>query len=471
VTMIRRMMSRRVVLASLAGAWRQAVGQEARKPNLVVILADDMGYGDIGCYGSPDVPTPNIDALAKAGARFTDGYVSCAVCSPSRVALLTGRYQQRFGHEFNSGDAAREALVGFGLPASATILPQMLKPHGYRSAIFGKWHLGVRKGFHPLERGFDEFVGFLEGGNDFLTEKTPKGRIAKVRGEGEAMPKKRRAVLLRGTEPVEDEGYLTELFAAEAVRFISENRNRPFFLYVPFNAIHTPLQATAKYLDRFPNIRNEKHRMLAAMTSALDDAVGAILTKLREAGLERSTLVVFLSDNGCPVMTGAGTNGPLNGEKVTYYEGGIRVPFAMRWPGRIPAGEVYRQPVVSRDIVPTFLAAAGIRPPVEFDGVDLLPYLNGRAGPPHDALYWRAGNGRAIRKGKWKLVEFGDTYSRLYDLSADVGEKADLSAKHPDVVSELRGMWKAWSDRMAKPAWPPRFREVTVNGETLNWEL
>ncbi len=331
------MLTRRGFLGALAAA---------RKPNLVLILADDMGYGDIGCYGSKDVPTPHLDALAQGGVRFTDGYVSCAVCSPSRAALLTGRYQQRFGHEFNSGPMEREAEVGFGLPVGEKILPDLLRSAGYRSIAIGKWHLGVRPGFHPLDRGFDEFFGF-PAGRRVVASDGDRGRLAE-----------RADPIRRGKEPVAEDRYLTDAFADEAVRFIERNRARPFFVYLAPNAIHTPLHALEKYVDRVAGIADEKHRMLAAMTVALDDAVGLLAGKLRELGLERDTLFVFLSDNGCPVSTGAGTNAPLNGEKVTYFEGGIRVPWIMRWPGRIPTGKVYREPVVSRDLMPTFLAAA-----------------------------------------------------------------------------------------------------------------
>lgn len=457
------MLTRRSFLAAALAA--------QRPPNLVVILADDMGYGDLGCYGSPDVPTPHIDALARAGTRFTDAYVSCAVCSPSRVALLTGRHQQRYGHEFNSGPLEREAEVGFGLPAAAKILPQYLQPAGYRSAAIGKWHLGARPGFHPLERGFDEFFGFLGGGNAFITTRTPGGRAVASDGDGGRVPTRRADPIRRGHAPVEEDRYLTDALAGEAVSFIEKNKTKPFFLYFAPNAIHTPLHALDRYLDRVAGITSEKHRLLAAMTVALDEATGSIMAKLRETGLERDTLVVFLSDNGCPVMTGAGSNGPLNGEKVTYFEGGIRVPFIMHWPGRVPAGLVYRQPVVSRDIVPTFLAAARIKTPATaFDGVDLLPFLrNGRT--PHPALFWRAGQGRAVRQGRWKLVEFGDRHSWLFDLAADPGERNDVAARHPAVVRELRAAWQRWSGTMAAPAWPPRYREVTVNGVKVNWEL
>ncbi|MBY0506942.1 MAG: sulfatase-like hydrolase/transferase [Bryobacteraceae bacterium] len=459
-------LTRRLFLASSMAASAQAT----RRPNLIIILADDMGYGDIGCYGSPDVPTPHIDALAKGGTRFTDAYVSCAVCSPSRAAMLTGRYQHRFGHEFNSGPMEREAEINFGLPFAEKILPQYLKPAGYRSMAIGKWHLGVRPGYHPQERGFDEFFGFLTGGNDFITRQTPHGRAVGSDGDGGKIPAERRDPIRRGNQPVEESRYLTDAFGDEAVQFIHRNQTKPFFLYLAPNAIHTPLHALDKYIDRVAGIKNEKHRLLAAMTVALDDTVGAVVAKLRAMKLESNTLIVFLSDNGCPVVTGAGTNGPLNGEKATYFEGGIRVPFILHWPGQVPGGKLDRRPVVSRDILPTFLAAARITSTAKFDGVNLLPFLRNEA-LPHQALFWRAGQGRAVRKGKWKLVEFGDRFSQLFDLEADVGERRDLSAQHPEVVQDLRASWQAWSAEMAKPAWPPRFRELIVNGVKANWEL
>jgi arylsulfatase A-like enzyme len=206
------------------------------------------------------------------------------------------------------------------------------------------------------------------------------------------------------------------------------------------------------------------------MTVALDDAVGAVMGKLKATGLDKKTMVVFLSDNGCPEETGAGTNGPLNGEKVTYYDGGIRVPFIVHWPGKVAAGKVYRKPVVSRDIIWTFLDGAGLEAKTVRDGVSLLPFLRNN-GTPHEALFWRAGKARAIRKGKWKLVEFGDQISQLFDLETDIGEKTDLSSEHPETVTELRAAWQKWSDEMARPAWPPRYRKLTVNGVELNWEL
>ncbi len=462
------------MLGALAGA-ATAYGQRKRKPNLLLILADDLGYGDIGCYGSPDVPTPNIDSIAKSGIRFTDGYVSAAVCSPSRAALLSGQYQQRFGHEFNSGPPEREAEVGFGLPKGVRIFPQYLKAAGYTSAALGKWHLGVRPGYHPLERGFDEFYGFLPGANDYITTATNGGHAIES-GEYSAHIKDRRdKPVMRGTRIVDEDRYFTDALGAEASAFIARNRENPFFLYLAFNAVHTPLHATENFLDRFAHIANERHRYLAAMTASMDYAVGNVLRTVRDSGLENDTMIVFLSDNGCPVVTGAGTNAPLSGEKVTYYEGGIRVPFLMQWKGQIPAGIGYGEPVVSRDILPTFLAAAGVAAPADtaFDGVDLLPFLTGKkkGQAPHETLYWRAGEARATRRGKWKLLEQGTRFTRLFDLSTDAGEKKDVSAAHPEIVHQLRAAWAGWNVRLRDPAWPPRYRELTVNGTTLNWEL
>lgn len=468
------MTTRRAALGTLLGGAAAGLAAEGRKPNLIVILADDMGYGDVGCYGSPDVPTPHIDSIARNGVRFTDGYVSAAVCSPSRAALLTGRYQQRFGHEFNSGPVPRETEIGFGLSHKEKIIPQLIKPAGYVSGAFGKWHLGVRPGYHPLERGFDEYFGFLPGGNDYITAKTTGARSVAADGRDGRVPIRRANALVRGKEVVEDDRYFTDALGAEAVSFIDRHKNQPFFLYLAFNAIHTPLQATEKYLSRFTGISNEKHRMLAAMTAAMDDAIGGVLAQVRQQGLDKDTMIVFLSDNGCPEQTGAGTNGPLNGEKVSYFEGGIRVPFMMQWPGRLPAGQVFTHPVVSRDIFPTFARGAGISLPkdVEFDGVDLAPHITNKvARVPHESLFWRAGQGFAVRNGNWKLVGFGSNYTRLFDLSKDLGERDDLASKHPEIVKELKSDWSAWSAKMAKPAWPPRYRKVVVNGDKLNWEL
>lgn len=440
----------------------------ARKPNFIVILADDLGCGDVACFGGKDVATPHIDSMATAGVRFTDGYVSCAVCSPSRAALLTGRYQQRFGHEFNSSQGGAKGAV-FGLPKTETTLAQYLKPLGYRTALVGKWHLGNQEGYLPQDRGFDEFFGFLDGANEYVIPGTKGARVL----EEDGMPE-RHHPMYRGKQEVRELRYLTDAFREEACSFIERNRNRPFFLYLAVNAVHGPLQTTERYWNRFAGVTNPRRRMLAAMASAMDDAVGAVLARLRACGLEKDTLIFFLSDNGSPLSKGAGSNGIFNGSKFTYYEGGIRVPFLALWPGRIPAGKVYSHPVVSRDIVPTVLAAAGIPQPkgVEFDGVDLLPFLNGaKTHPPHDVLFWRAGKGRAVVMGRWKLVECGPEHIKLYDLAADPGETKDLSGKAPQVLKELRQAWSEWNAKMIPPIFKPRKHKCIINGEELTWDI
>jgi arylsulfatase A-like enzyme len=430
------------LLAPLTAGLRAA---DAERPNIVVILADDMGYADAGVQGCKDIPTPHIDTLAKSGVRFTSGYVSGPYCSPTRAGLLTGRYQTRFGHEFNPGDGKRTQ----GLPTTETTLADRLRAAGYATGLVGKWHLGSAAQLHPQKRGFGEFFGFLGGGHRYFP------------GKG--------APILRGTTRVQEKDYLTDAFGREAVAFIDRHKDKPFFLYLAFNAVHTPLQATEARLARFASIADKRRRTYAAMLSAMDDAIGAVLGKLRSAGLEKRTLVWFFSDNGGPTMPTTTINGssnePLRGSKRTTLEGGIRVPFAVRWPGKVPAGKVYDQPIIQLDIVPTALAAAGVavKPEWKLDGVDLVPFLSGKKeGPAHDALYWRMGGQMAIRRGDWKLVRYDTTADggkagvsppRLYNLARDVGEKTDLSDREPARVKELQGLWDEWNKSNIPPAW------------------
>ncbi|MBI3679581.1 MAG: sulfatase-like hydrolase/transferase [Acidobacteria bacterium] len=465
--------TRRSAITTLMGA--SVLPAQRRKPNFVILLADDLGYGDISCFGSPDVHTPNIDSIGRDGVRFTDGYVTAALCSPSRAGLLTGRYQQRFGHEFNpSGGRDRSPEVG--LPLGETTVPERLKRLGYHTCAIGKWHLGGTPKYHPLERGFDEYFGFLFGANLYYNASTPgdkrlisteEAATAALEQSGQQLP------LYRGREQVEEKAYLTEAFGREAVSFIGRRQNDPFFLYVAFNAVHTPLMATGKYLDRFINIKDERHRMLAAMTSAMDDAVGAILGKLRDTGLEKDTIVFFLSDNGCPTRFRAGSNGPLNGSKATYYEGGIRVPFLMKWPGRIRSRMTYRQPVSSLDVLPTLLpaAGAGLPKPPEIDGVDLMTALGPESSAaPDDNLFWRAGRIGAVRRGDWKLLDLAEQGVRLYNLASDLGEKKNLAADRPDIVKQLREAHQTWNAQMVKPRWDARQFTIPVNGEAIRWD-
>jgi arylsulfatase A-like enzyme len=406
------------------GLSRSEAEAQRRPPNILVILADDMGYGDIGVYGSKDIPTPNIDALAKGGIRFTDAYVSGPYCSPTRAGLLTGRYPQRFGHEFNLNFPDHR---DFGLPLSETTMADRLKAAGYRTALFGKWHLGFADKFHPMARGFDEFFGFLGGSHSYVDAEAASHNP-----------------LLDGRTVVTKTPYLTDALADRAADFINRQKSRPFFLYLAFNAVHVPLQATDKYLARFTHIGDVQRRTYAAMLSAMDDAIGKTLAALRADGLEENTLVFFLNDNGGPTMAGTMINGssnaPLRGSKRQTWEGGIRVAFIIRWKGHLAEGKIDARPIIQLDVLPTALAAAGVKPQRQWnlDGVNLLPFLTGKmSGLPHEALYWRLGKNMAIRKGDWKLVKVVEgqlqdvdpaVYSdlsgaELYNLADDIGEK------------------------------------------------
>lgn len=460
------------MIAPAVPRWQSS--QAARKPNVVFMLGDDLGYCDVSLYGCREIPTPNIDSIAAAGVKFTNGYVSAPVCSPSRAGLITGRNQQRFGFEFNAGPLTRAlAEPEMGLPTSEITLADLMKKAGYATGMVGKWHLGMHEKFHPLNRGFDEFFGFLFGANMYIDPDQPGVKSIDPEGTGVRIRTARNPIL-RGHSVVEEKEYLTDAFAREATAFIERHRREPFFLYAPFNAPHTPLQATAKYYDRFPHIKDERRRIYAAMVSALDDAVGAILKKLRETGLEKNTLVVFISDNGCATYTKACSNDPLRLGKLTHFEGGPRVPFAMKLPGRIKAGMVYERPVSSLDLLPTAVALAGGKLPADraYDGVDLMPYLSGKkkAGP-HDVLCWRNGENAGVRKGAWKLFKGGDHYW-LYDLSKDIGEQQNVADKYPAIVEQLKKELADWEARMKPPSWPCRkvgdAFPVVIDGVKLN---
>lgn len=414
----------------------------AARPNVIVIVADDLGYADLGCQGAKDVRTPNIDSLAANGVRFTDGYVSCPVCSPTRAGLITGRYQQRFGHEFNPGPPDR-VQDNFGLPLTEKTFPQYMKEAGYAVGMVGKWHLGYKPEYLPLSRGFQEFFGFPGGSHSYLDPKADS-----------------RNAILRGNTPVESEEYLTDAFSREAAAFIQRHAKEPFFLYLTYNAIHTPMQAIEKYLATFASIEDPKRRTMAAMLAAMDEGVGKLLTVLRDHQIEDNTLIFFVSDNGGPTATNGSRNTPLSGFKGQVLEGGIRVPFLVQWKKGLPAGKTYRQPVISLDILPTALAAAGVdRPDRKFDGVNLLPHLTGQKDtPPHEQLYWRFGPQAAIRHGDHKLLMLLDQAPRLFDVSADPGEQKDLASEKPDLAKRLLAEWKSWDGELAKPLWEGRQR-------------
>jgi arylsulfatase A-like enzyme len=434
-----------VLLAPL-GALRADDAPRPARPNILLIVGDDMGYADVGFHGCKDIPTPRLDALAASGARFTNGYVSGPYCSPTRAGLMTGRYQTRFGHEFNPGPRQ-------GLPLGETTLADRLKAAGYVTGLVGKWHLGAPAPMSPQNRGFGEFFGFLGGAHDYFD---PAG-------------------VLRGNEQIGELDYTTDAFGREAVDFIERHRNEPWFLYLAFNAVHTPMEATDERLAKFSGIADPKRRTYAAMMLAMDEAIGRVLRKVAELSLEEKTLVMFISDNGGPTMPTTTINGsrndPLRGSKRTTLEGGIRVPFVVSWPGRVGPG-VFHQPVIQLDLTATALAAAGVevKPEWQLDGVDLLPLLDGtRPGAPHNALYWRFGPQMAIRMGNYKLVRYDSqadsrsrvrnqpvTAARLYDLADDIGETKDLAATMPEKVKELQAKWDTWNATLAAPLWGGR---------------
>ena len=433
-------------------------GRSEQPPNVVLIFSDDLGYADTSTYGSQVIPTPHLDALAQSGVKFTNSYVTAGSCSPSRAGLMTGRYQQRFGFEFNTSGGAITHRLHRGLDPQAIILADVMQAAGYATGMFGKWHLGTQPQFHPQVRGFDEFYGFLAGAHSFF----PVKREERIH-----------STIMRGHDPIKESEYLTDAIARETVRFINAHADEPFFAYVPFNAVHTPIQATQEYQDRFPNVQDETRRDYYAMTSALDDAVGAIVDAIEKNQLTENTLVIFLNDNGGPMYTGVQSNGPLRMGKLFLFEGGIRVPMLMKWPGELPQNKLFEGVSSSLDIFPTVCAAAGISLPedISLDGTDLIPYLTGnKSGAPHDTLFWSNGPNKAVRHQQWKLIQSSDS-QWLFDLSADIGETKNLVGTHPEQLEKLEALLKSWHQQMRRPAWPskPNRRKIEIDG--LIYEL
>ncbi len=433
--------------------------QVVRPPNLVVILSDDQGYWDVGFNGGDQIPTPHTDRIAAEGVRFTNGYVTGAVCGPSRAGLITGRYQDRFGAVRNP--TVDPSVPNNGVPTSELNIAELLEPAGYTSMVVGKWHVGSHPDLRPMVRGFDEFFGFLSGGHDYTPERLTIPDLESVTGMwGWYLTK-----LLRNEERVEIDDYLTDELSDAAVDFINRQQDEPFFLYLAYNAPHTPMQATQEYLGRFPDIDDDRRRTYAAMVSAMDDGIGRVLDALEANGLEEDTIVIFLSDNG-GAWNNAARNWPLRGHKGAAFEGGIRVPFAMRWPGVIPAGSEYDPMISSLDIAATIVSQANLDAPTEkpLDGVDLVPFLTGEAeGVPHEVLFWRwFDDGRyAVRMQDWKLIMPGPTPSEpytepmLFDLSQDVGESENVYAEHPEVAERALRLYQEWESEQATEALSP----------------
>ncbi len=439
-----------VCLEFLPGIAQNFLEQKPAPPNVILILVDDLGYEDVGFNGCSDIPTPNIDRIASEGVKFTQGYVSYAVCGPSRAGLITGRYQDRFGFGRNPLFAPNDPEMG--LPLTEETLADVLKKDGYKSIAIGKWHLGAHQSLRPLNRGFDEFFGFLSGGHTYFPETWTLQDEYEVTSQYEAY----RTKLLRNNNRVEEEEYLTDALSRAAVNYLGQYREGPFFMYLAYNAPHAPLEATEKYLSRFENIEDPKRRTYAAMVSAVDDGVGRILDKLEQLDIARNTIIFFLSDNGGPEQHNASDNGILRGGKSDLFEGGVRVPFAMRWPAKIKGGTVYHAPVISLDIFATVIARA--RQPLEtkhpLDGVDLLPFVLGeRSDAPHELLFWRKfdQNEYAARNAAGdKIISLKDR-TRLFNLEENISEDNALEIKDNLRSEVLKNAYKNWNSQMINP--------------------
>jgi len=439
------------------------------RPNFIVFLTDDQGYGDLSCMGARDLRTPHLDALAGSGVRFTQWYSNSPVCSPSRASLLTGRYPGNAG--------VRSILAGHrtasGLPTEVPTIATALKALGYQTAMFGKWHLGTLEECRPHHHGFDEWFGFLAGCIDYYSHIFYWG----MAGNGHDPVHD----LWENGNEVEASGrYFTELVTERAVDYVrhAPRSNRPFFLYVPFNAPHYPMHAPRKYLERFPDLPWDR-RIMAAMLAAVDDGVGAVVAELKAQGVYDNTCIFFMSDNGpsretrnwldgtCDPYCG-GTAGALKGHKFSLYDGGIRVPGLLSWPARIPKGRIVDDVGIAMDIFPTFLkAAAGDLSQYEVDGTDILPTAMGTAPSPDRTLFWEMDDQTAVRRGKWKLVLNGrlveqsppEDQVHLADLEQDAGEKINLREQHSELVAGLRKQAETWREGIEdrwRNCWLPR---------------
>ncbi|MCC7337691.1 MAG: sulfatase-like hydrolase/transferase [Pirellulaceae bacterium] len=410
-----------------------------RPPNVIVFFSDDQGYDDVSFQGSDEIPTPHIDALAREGVICTDGYVTAHYCVPSRAGLLTGRHQARFGFEISGWNK------NMGMPVEETTIADGLSANGYATIAIGKWHLGQLPQFRPLARGFTDHYGFYGGGRSYL----PLSESIGV----PFIPKDPQAVeLYRNLDKVDDPPLVTTAFGEAAVEYIEEHKDDPFFIYLAFNAPHLPLQAPQRDLDRFPNLTGGR-KTYAAMIAAMDDAIGQVTEKLKREGLEEETLIFFLTDNGGHTTAVGASNAPLRGQKSTVYEGGIRVPFVVKWTGHLPAGTTYTKPVSSLDIAATSYALANVEidPKRPLDGVDLIPYLTGaNTELPHPTLYWRIGPDYAMRDGDWKLTA-QDGKAEVYHLSEDISESQNLAEQRPELLAKLQAKYDEWSAQMMDP--------------------
>jgi arylsulfatase A-like enzyme len=482
-------------LVLFSGAPHVRYNKQQRPPNIILIIADDLGYSDLASYGNGHIETPYIDGLASDGVRFTQAYVTSPICSPSRAGIMTGRYQNRFGSEYmpyENFDPAflknlrkhffrlRKEYPGLramhpnfflnrskyvtGLPPGEITLAQLLKKNNYSTALIGKWNLGDNDGSHPYQRGFDYCYYFDAALTRYVDDPVDTGRYINQHlpwafSELAAWTPRAAATAIReGSAVVKDTGYLTFSLAGKANDYIEKNRDHPFFLTIAFNAPHDPFQAPKANFDRIRRVKDTVKRVYYGMIEALDDAVGSVLKKLEETGLEQETIILFISDNGGATYTRATDNAPLRGGKCTHFEGGLMVPFFIKYPAAIKSAQVYNKPVSSLDIFATVAAITQTSLPADrlYDGVNLIPFLTGDTTFPHREFFWRSGYSKAVCKENWKLyVNEKSRKTYLFDLSTDLPEMHDLSSTRKDKVIELQTDLEDWEKKSAvRPAWP-----------------
>lgn len=434
-----------IVLIVLVIPFQQLAAQATNeKPNIILILADDAGYADFGFTGSKDFKTPNIDKLAKQGITFTSAYVTASVCGPSRAGLLTGMYQQRFGFIHNNVPGCVDKQAGLwgetmGLPTNQKTIADYLGEKGYVSSIIGKWHQGHGDGFHPLDRGFTHFDGFLGGARNYFPPK-------QIKPESQLWNDRRKV-----SEPGD---YLTDHLGDKACEFVEKYQSKPFFLFLSFNAVHSPFEATKEGKNEFPELEGGR-QTLAAMTKSMDNAIGKLMNKLESLGLDENTMVIFTNDNGGTSYYYS-DNSPFSGTKATNLEGGNRVPFIMSWKGKFAQGTTFSKPISTLDILPTSLALAGeTSEQNNFDGINLLPYIfDENKNRPHETLYWMVdGPFAAIRDMDWKLIVMPDRLPELYDLSNDPSEKNNLVFQEKEIAKKLLTKLYKWQNQMQPARW------------------
>ena len=472
-----RLLTTACLLMSLAGIISAAERPSNWPPNIVIIVADDLGYGELGCQGNPEIPTPKIDQLAATGVRCTQAYVTAPNCSPSRAGFITGRIPTRFGYEFNP-IGARNEEPNAGLPSQEQTLAEYLHDAGYTTGLVGKWHLGGAATYHPQRHGFDEFFGFMHEGHYFVPPPwsgthtmlrkrgLPPGNSARHRvsenllysshmGHNEPDYDANNPIIRNG-QPVVEEEYLTDAFAREAASFIDRYKNTPFCLTVTFNAVHSPLQAKLDTLDQLSGIKDIHRRIFASMLVDLDRGVGTIVEALDRNDLRQNTLVIFFSDNGGPTKELTSSNEPLRGGKGTMYEGGLRVPFIYNWADTLPAKSECNAITSSLDIFPTIAKLVDAAPKSRLDGNNILPLLTGIAndGRRPKPLFWRQGKRAALRFGDWKIVTNNRSNPNaweLYNITQDLSETQNLAERYGQRLQNLVAEWERLNSQMKEP--------------------